>query len=114
MSRFAEPFARALAVFVREALRESEPAALPTGGGNDEEFVSLDGAIAESVAAHLRRIMRRRRMTQVQLAARTKLSRGVIARALKDPNRAKVATLRKMATVLDTRFADLLHDGGKR
>jgi transcriptional regulator with XRE-family HTH domain len=57
--------------------------------------------------------MRRRRITQAQLAERTKLSLGVISRALKDPNRAKVATLRKMATVLDARFADLLQPGSQ-
>jgi DNA-binding phage protein len=114
MKRFAEPFARALAVFVREAFGEPNPISKPVDvGGGGEQFIDLDDAIAEGVAAHMRRIMRRRRITQAQLAERTKLSLGVISRALKDPNRAKVATLRKMATVLDARFADLLQPGSQ-
>ena len=115
VARFAEPFARALAVFVREAIRQPDPAGpgLDKGGG-DEQFLELDDALAEVVAVRMRRLMRRRRITQAQLAERAKLSPGVVSRALKDPNRAKLATLRKVATVLDARFADLLLPASER
>ena len=111
MDLFAEPFARALAVFVREAsgrTNTAQPAA--NGDGAAEQFSPFnDALLADVVVARLRRLMRARRITQAQLAERAKLSPGVVSRALKDPDRAKLATLRKIATVLDARFGDLLH-----
>jgi DNA-binding phage protein len=113
MARFAEPFAKALAVFVREV-------GLPTGanGGQAEQshpdeqgagFVDVDDDVAaEAVAGRIRRLMRQRRMTQATIAKKAGVSVGVVARALRDPDCAKLATLRKVALALDARFIDLL------
>ena len=109
MTRFAVPFAKALAVFVREASIQFPRASEPGAEHSDTEFIDVnDELVVEVVANRMRRLMREQGISQTDLAARAGVSVGVVSRALRDPNRAKLATLRKIATALDTRFADLL------
>ena len=63
---------------------------------------------ASAVAVRLRAIMNERGMTQKRLADRMGVSPARISRALKDPTRLKVDTLRRIAEALDIRVRDVL------
>jgi ribosome-binding protein aMBF1 (putative translation factor) len=107
MTRFAVPFAKALAVFVREAA--IQPGRGTSAQETDPEFVEVtDEIVFQAVADRMRRLMREQGVSQAELAVKSGVSVGVVARALRDPNRAKLANLQKIAAALDTRFADLL------
>lgn len=109
MSRFAVPFAKALAVFLREAGIEHRAPPSDPVAQNPEEFTELNDKLAvEAVTTRIRRLMRERAISQAALAARASLSLGVVSRALRDPSRAKLSTLRRIATALDARFTELL------
>jgi len=135
MQRYAEPFARALAVFVQE-LSKSDAAgpmhrdagltgsADASSEGDDEALMEeLARAIEENdalqkagklevieinqdtasktVAARLRWIIRDRGLTQKQLAQKIGVTPARISHVLRNPDRSKVDTLRKIACALD-------------
>lgn len=143
LKRFAEPFARAFAVFARdvsmsraelEAIegsrladrqglgRESED-----GSPNLEELARIierndalekkgklkcfeinEDTASEALAVRLRRIIKHRGLTQKELAARIGISPVMISRVLKDPDRSKVDTLRKIAQALDIDLREII------
>jgi len=135
MQRYAEPFARALAVFVQELSKSDAGGPLhrdadlacsadTAAEGDDEALMKeLARAIAENdalekagklevleinqdtaskaVAGRLRWIIRDRGLTQKQLAAKIGVTPGRISHVLRNPDRSKVDTLRKLARALD-------------
>lgn len=127
--RYAEPFAKALAVFVRELERERPTIGhSPELSSEDPELViSLDQrpAAAKAVADarrrlkegrletwplattverqagnRLRHLLEQKGMTQADLARKLGVSPAVVNRVLKRPDRSMVATLRRIAVAL--------------
>lgn len=122
-----EPFARALGVFVGECLKiESAKSQLkgwmpldrldPELRRRVQNAVQRDRDLERSgklpklelgpdtpvllAASRLRDVLEERGLTQRQLAAMLKVTPAVISRVLKNPDRSKVVTLRKIAQAL--------------
>jgi len=136
VNRYAEPFARALAVFVRE-LRESEAVSDAQPGhprsepiqddllaaelmqavekndaqekaGNLVTYEVTEETASKAIAARLRYIIRERGYTQKKLAEKIGVTPARISHFLKNPNRSKVDTLRKIADALDIDLRDII------
>lgn len=140
MDRYAEPFARALAVFVRE-LAKSEPGESGAAGfdydsleGNIEQNKDAEQQIAElvkhndrlaaagqldslvldedtiskAVATRIRWVMNEQGVSQRQLAEQIGVSSSVISRVLKNPDRSRVKTVRRIAEALDIELREIL------
>lgn len=97
--RWMEPFGRAFAAFVNE-LSPSPPAAAPDVEIDESEAVDIDDAFQGSLGSRIRIAMAERQISKAMLARETGLSPGVIARAIENPDNAKLGTLKKMAASL--------------
>ena len=60
------------------------------------------------VAARIREVLAERGMTQSDLAKRLEVNASVVSRVLSRPDRAKVATLRRIAEVLDIELYEVI------
>ncbi|MEM7230244.1 MAG: helix-turn-helix transcriptional regulator [Planctomycetota bacterium] len=135
LARYGEPFAKALAVFVREIERDHaawQPASPPQANalGLSIATPAMSGELASIVAdiesgaanatvfdddtardmttRRLKVLLAKRGMTQKDLADCLGVSTNTISRALANPDQTKVSTLRDIARVLDARLADFL------
>jgi DNA-binding Xre family transcriptional regulator len=136
MDRFAEPFARAMAVFVAElsatgALRDDSGVAPCKRAPSQEQLMHQlaetiaeqerlakrgeiesitvdDNAITKAVAARIRWVMHERGVSQADVSDRVGVSPAVISRILKNPGRSRVDTIRKIAKALDVELRDIL------
>ena len=142
MDRYARPFARALAVFVKE-LAKSEPregdgvaaeydydlldsnieqnkdteqqiAELVkhndrlAAAGQLDSLVLDEDTISKAVATRIRWVMNEQGVSQRQLAEQIGVSSSVISRVLKNPDRSKVETIRRIAEALDIELREIL------
>ena len=147
MDRYAEPFARALAVFVRE-LAKSESGESEGGGAVDFDYGLLEGnieqnkdrqkdteqqiaelvkhndrlaaagqleslvldedTISKAVATRIRWVMNEQGVSQRQLAEQIGVSSSVISRVLRNPDRSRVKTMRRIAKALDIELREIL------
>ncbi len=140
LADLGEPFARALAVFVRECRNGGvvgEPAAKPVLG-KLQSFDELDPALrerldtiidadeaaaeagtlemmeftadspAQAAAKRLRRVLSDRGLTQKELAKVLGVTPAVVSRVLKNPDRSKVATLRRIADALGIELREIV------
>ncbi|MEM7230191.1 MAG: helix-turn-helix transcriptional regulator [Planctomycetota bacterium] len=99
---FGDAFARALAVFVQHLTPEA--LALVQRGVSAEDLtgaVDLDDAFAPSLAQRIRVAIATKNMTAADLAHEVGVSASTISRVLRDPNRTRLTTLRKIACVLE-------------
>lgn len=139
--RFSEPFAHALAVFVRESCQAglfAEAEGRDKNAGNQQSTdplqKHLDQLLARSikendrlaksgklasvevtadsaskvVATRLRWIIKERGLSQTELAKKVGVAPPVISRLLRNPDRSRVATLRKIAEALDVDLHNIL------
>lgn len=135
MDRYAEPFARALAVFVKEMAKtesregvvadherdsldddDLEPQIAEIVKHNDrlaaagqlDSLVLDEDAISKAVATRIRWVMNEQGVSQRQLAEQIGVSSSVISRVLKNPDRSKVETIRRIAEALDIELREIL------
>jgi DNA-binding phage protein len=129
-----EPFAKALAVFIREVLRAEQraeagpapswqelPAVLRRELSaemekNDELLAArklqaiefTEDSPAALVASRLGRVARAKGVSQKELAERLGVSPSFISKVFKQPDRSKVATLRKIAEALSVEVREIV------
>lgn len=113
LEEFGEPFAKALAVFVRELggagrIVAVEPSEDPAE--DDDEFVEVGPAFRMSVGDRIRLAMAARQVSQAALADESGLSPSTINRVLKSPDGAKLSSLRRIAEVLELPLPAMLAD----
>lgn len=154
LKEFGVPFAKALAVFVRESAAGLHRTGLNAGdrhmgGGEDgpsggvtlgplQGIEELDPALRDELNAaidayessasadaqetmeftanspveaathRLRRVAREQGVTQKELAARLNVTPAVISRVFKNPDRSRLATLRKIAQALDVELHEIV------
>ncbi|MCK4658593.1 MAG: helix-turn-helix transcriptional regulator [Phycisphaerae bacterium] len=141
VTELGEPFARALAVFVRECsngggAREPDSARLLLG--DLQPFEDLDPALrrrldecvdkdeaaakagtlemieftadspAQAAAKRLRKVLTQKGVSQKQLAEMLDVTPAVVSRVLKNPDRSKVATLRRIAATLGVELREFV------
>jgi DNA-binding Xre family transcriptional regulator len=126
--RYGPAFAKALAIFVKELSNRSEirsrasaveapelpeklqreaEAEIERNGrlraaGELEAIEFTDDSPAIGLANRLRTVIRERRMSQKELAARLGVSPSFVSKVLRDPERSKIATLQRIAEALGT------------
>ena len=133
LDRLGEPFAKALAVFIREVLRTEQTAEggpapswreLPVALRHESvlrwkrttscwprklrpvEFT--DDSPAALAAGRLGRVARAKGISQKELAERVGVSPSFISKVFKQPDRSKVATLRKIAEALSVELREIV------
>lgn len=135
--RYAEPFAKALAVFVREMERERPTMAQSPdlSSENPEVVVSLDkrpraaravadarrqlkegrletwplaATIERQAGNRLQHLLKQKGMTQAALARKLGVSPAVVNRVLKRPDRSMVATLRRIAAAIHAELWEII------
>lgn len=144
LNELGEPFARALAVFLREfrkeglssdareslrkmrllgklqtseelapslreqldACVEADEAAAEAGTLEMVEFTA--DSPAQAAGKRLRRVLKERGISQKELAKMLKVTPAVVSRVLKNPDRSKVATLRRMAAALGVELREIV------
>jgi ribosome-binding protein aMBF1 (putative translation factor) len=94
-----------LQAWLAQAIAENE-AAEKAGTLEESEFTG--NSPQESVRDRIRQLMKQRGLTQRDLAARMKVSPAVITRILKQPNRSRLDTLRRIARALDVPVGELV------
>jgi len=144
VSELGEPFARALAVFMREVSRirgrrDDDPTSArerflgapkpfeelpPSLRRRFEEQVAADEAAAaagtlemmeftadspaEAAGKRLRRILKEKGISQKRLAEMLGVTPAVVSRVLKEPDRSKVATLRRIADAIGVELREIV------
>lgn len=145
LTELGEPFARALAVFLRECSGGSVGAGVPESPGSRTQLVgelqsfdSLDASLrrrldecidaddaaaeagtlermeftadspAQAATKRLRRILADRDISQKELAKMLGVTPAVVSRVLKEPDRSKLGTLRRIAAVLGVELREIL------
>ena len=134
LDRLGGPFAKALAVFIRELLRTEQAA----GAGPAPSWQELPAALrrelsaemekndelvaagkleavefsadspAALAASRLGRVARAKGVSQKELAERLGVSASFISKVFKQPDRSKVATLRKIAEALGVEVREIV------
>ncbi len=131
LEQYGEAFARALGVFVQEIARGQRPAvAIPAADDRDEALherlharssendqlakrgqlqpIPFDGdALRQTFSDRIRAVLRKRSMSQKQLAQSLGITPANISRILKRPEKSQVDTLERIAAALGVKLADL-------
>lgn len=123
LERYGEPFARALGVFIREMARADQFSAAQSPVTDDRALlgklrsraeendrlealgqltpISFDAqSVRQSIAERVRGAMRKRGMSQAQLAQALKVTPANISRILKSPEKSKIETFQRIASAL--------------